>query len=273
MTRLSIIIVSYNARRDLERCVDALHTYPPRIAHETIVVDNASDDGSAALIRSTWPAVRVIDAEENLGFARACNRGIMASVAPLILLLNSDTLAPEGAIDTLVDALLGDDRVAVAGPRLVDASGVVEISFGAMIGPFNELRQHLLGSLHTRRVGPVSRFVERRAYRPSFPAWVSGACFLVRRADAEAVGLLDERYFMYGEDVDFCAAIRARGRRILFTPAAELQHLRGRSRAAASAATETAYRRSQLAFYAKHHPLWLPFLRGYLTLRGRLPPP
>ena len=272
MTKLSIVIVSYNARRDLECCLNALHTRPPRTAHEIIVVDNASDDGSAGLIRSRWPAVRVIDIEENLGFARACNRGISSSVAPLILLLNSDTIAPEGAIDTLVDALLGDDRVAVAGPRLVDASGAVEISFGPMIGPFNELRQKLLGRLHDRHVGPISRYVERRAHRPSFPGWVSGACLLVRRADAEAVGLLDERYFMYGEDVDFCAAIRARGRRILFTPTAEIQHLRGRSRAAAFEATEAAYRRSQLAFYAKHHPMWHPFLRGYLALRGQLPP-
>jgi GT2 family glycosyltransferase len=85
------------------------------------------------------------------------------------------------------------------------------------------------------------------------------------------VGLLDERYFMYAEDVDFCAAIRGRGRRILFTPQAEVTHFRGRSAAGARRATNTAYRRSQLAFYRKHHPAWAPFLRWYLRLRGRLP--
>jgi GT2 family glycosyltransferase len=100
---------------------------------------------------------------------------------------------------------------------------------------------------------------------------VSGACLLVRRDDAEAVGLMDERYFMYAEDVDFCAAIRARGRRVLFTPAAEVVHLRGQSRATAASATEAAYRRSQLAFYEKHHPGWAPWLRRYLKLRGKLP--
>jgi GT2 family glycosyltransferase len=93
---------------------------------------------------------------------------------------------------------------------------------------------------------------------------------LVWRADAEAVGLFDERYFMYLEDVDFCAAHRARGRAILFTPAAEIVHARGRSRAAAPAMVEAAYRRSQLAFYAKHQPRWRPWLGGYLRIRGKL---
>jgi N-acetylglucosaminyl-diphospho-decaprenol L-rhamnosyltransferase len=84
------------------------------------------------------------------------------------------------------------------------------------------------------------------------------------------VGLLDERFFMYTEDVDFCAAIRRRGRRILFTPAVEIVHLRGRSVASAPEATERAYRRSHVAFYEKHHPFWAPLLKIYLRARGRL---
>jgi hypothetical protein len=102
--------------------------------------------------------------------------------------------------------------------------------------------------------------------------WVSGAALLVRRADAEAVGLLDERYFLYTEDVDFCAAMRAAGRRVLFTPAAEIVHLRGRSRATAPVVMNEAYRRSHLAFYEKHHPRWAPVLKLYLKLKGQLPP-
>ena len=98
---------------------------------------------------------------------------------------------------------------------------------------------------------------------------MSGACLLVRRGDAEAVGLLDERYFMYTEDVDFCAAIRARGRRVLFAPAVEVVHLRGRSVASAPAATREAYRRSQIAFYEKHHPAWSPLLKLYLRVKGQ----
>jgi len=102
--------------------------------------------------------------------------------------------------------------------------------------------------------------------------WVSGACLLVRRADADAAGLLDERYFMYLEDVDFCAALRACGRKVLFVPDAEVVHVRGQSRRSVRSATEQAYRRSQLAFYEKHHPQWAPVLRAYLRVRGKLPP-
>jgi GT2 family glycosyltransferase len=129
-----------------------------------------------------------------------------------------------------------------------------------MIGPISEIRQQW------RTARNVTALTARRTY----PDWVSGACLLVRRADAEAVGLLDERFFMYIEDVDFCASIRARGRRILFTPDVEVVHLRGRSRASAPAATERAYRRSQIAFYEKHHPGWVPLLKAYLKMRGRL---
>jgi len=254
---LSTVIVSYNARADLERCLESLAAAPPRASHETIVVDNSSSDGSAAAARAA--GVRVIEAGGNLGFARANNLGIRASKGSNLLLLNSDTIVPSGAIDALLAELANDNSVAVVGPRLVDATGRPELSFGPMIGPINEIRQQW------RAARNVTALTAARKY----PDWVSGACLLVRRADAEAVGLLDERFFMYTEDVDFCASIRARGRRILFTPDVEVVHLRGRSRASAPAATEQAYRRSQVAFYEKHHPVWVPLLKAYLALRGR----
>jgi N-acetylglucosaminyl-diphospho-decaprenol L-rhamnosyltransferase len=137
-----------------------------------------------------------------------------------------------------------------------------------MVAPLAELRQKRLVTAGDRGEPWALADIARRTAEPACPDWVSGACLLVRRRDAEAAGLLDERYFMYLEDVDFCAALRARGRRILFTPAVTVTHLRGRSRAAAPAATSRAYRDSQRAFYAKHHPLWAPVLRAYLRLRG-----
>ena len=258
MSIVSIIIVSFNARGDLERCLESLHAAPPAASHEIVVVDNASSDGSAAAGRR-WPGVTVIDAGSNIGFAAANNVGMRATTGTNLLLLNSDTSVPAGAIDRLLAELERQPDVAVVGPRLVDGSGRAELSFGPMIGPLNELRQKRLA-----RSGAVDERTRRRHY----PDWVSGACLLVRRADAEAVGGLDERYFMYAEDVDFCAAIRARGRRVLFTPDVEVVHLRGRSAASAPAATHAAYRRSQIAFYEKHHPHWAPLLRLYLRLRG-----
>ena len=268
---LSIVIVSYNARADLERCLASLTTNRPSQAHDITVVDNASTDGSVDAVRSGWPAVHVIERTTNEGFARANNIGIRATGGDLVLLLNSDTLVPSGAIDTLVHELRAHPDAAIAGPRLVDADGRPELSFGPMIGPLAEARQKLTMNLYGRGFGPVTSYVERATRREHYVDWVSGACLLVHRADAEAVGLLDERYFLYTEDVDFCAAVRARGRRVLFTPAAEITHLRGRSRASAPAAANLAYRRSQIAFYEKHHPRWAPVLKVYLKLKRQLP--
>jgi N-acetylglucosaminyl-diphospho-decaprenol L-rhamnosyltransferase len=257
LIQLSIIIVSFNARADLERCLESLHAAPPVVPHEILVVDNGSTDGSAGAARR-WPGVQVIEAGGNLGFARANNIGIRASGGAAILLLNSDTIVPPGAIDRLIAELDRHSDVAVAGPRLVDGSGRAELSFGRMLGPWNELRQ--------KRLGQSAAAVEALTRRPQYPDWVSGACLLVRRADADAVGGLDERYFMYTEDVDFCAAIRARGRKILFVPGVEVVHLRGRSAASAPAATLGHYRRSQLAFYEKHLPMWAPLLKLYVRI-------
>lgn len=266
MIDVSIVIVSYNARVDLERCLAALAASPPSGSHEVIVVDNASTDGSVRATRS-WPDVRVIESPTNRGFAAATNMGIRKSAGRHVLLLNSDTIVPPGAVDRLLSKLSEREDVAAVGPRLVDGSGHAELSFGAMISPLNELRQRRMMRGLERGDPRVRATVDAVTRREHFPDWVSGACLLVRRTDAEAVGLLDERYFMYTEDVDFCAALRARGRRILFTPSVEVVHARGRSAATAPEATRAAYRRSHLAFYRKHHPLVAPFLGLYRWLR------
>jgi GT2 family glycosyltransferase len=269
--RLSIVIVSFNTRQDLDRCLSSLAAAPPRVTHEIVVVDNASQDGSPELVSERWPSVRLIERPDNAGFATANNAGIRATSGELILLLNSDTDVPAGAVDALVERLDACPEAAAAGPRLVDAHGQVELSFGPMISPLAELRQKILHALHQRRWRPVRAWVDRAASREHFVDWVSGAALLVRRRDAELAGLLDERYFLYTEDVDFCAALRARGRRVVFTPAATIVHLRGRSRAAAPDSANAAYRRSQIAFYEKHHPGWAALLRVYLRAKGQLP--
>ncbi len=256
MTGLSIVIVSFNARADLARCLESLHQAPPAHTHEIIVVDNASTDGSADAARQ-WAGVRVIDAGANLGFSRGNNVGIRASSGTNILLLNSDTIVPPGAVDALVSALDAHPHVAVVGPRLVNGEGQAELSFGKMVGPLNQIRQQQIAR------GDVESYTRVEHY----PDWVTGACLLVRRADAEAVGLLDERFFMYLEDVDFCAAIRARGRQILFAPGVQVTHLKGRS-APSRAANWQNYHRGLVTFYEKHHPFWTPWLRLYLKVRG-----
>jgi hypothetical protein len=270
---VTIVIVSFNTKNELDACLASLASAPPAARHDIVVVDNASSDGTPAVLRQRWPGVRLIEAGRNLGFAGANNLGIAAASSEFVLLLNSDTVVPAGAIDTLIGALASDPEAAAAGPRLVDASGRVELSFGAMISPFAELRQKIILRLYERRLPAAVRYLDRRTSVRHHPDWVSGACLLVRRADAVAAGLLDDRYFLYAEDVDFCAALRANGRRILFTPETQVVHLKGASGRRRPAETQRAYRRSQLAFYAKHHPRWAPVLRAYLWIRGRLPPP
>ena len=267
---LAIIIVSYNVRGELLACLDSIvgHTapYPTQI----VVVDNASTDGTIEAVRAHSPDVRVIDAGGNLGFARANNIGIKATQSEFVLLLNPDTISPPGAIPALVRGLALHPEAAAAGPRLIDAEGFPELSFGSAIGPIGELRQKVIGGLYDRRVRRVVRMVDEWARQPGPREWVSGACLLLRRADLEDVGLLDERYFMYTEDVDLCVSLRRRGRTVLFLPQAEVLHLRGRS-AGRNPATERLRRSSQLAYYEKHHPRWVRPLRAYLRLTGKLP--
>lgn len=264
---LLIVIVSWNARADLERCLRSLADPPPATPHTIAVVDNASADGSADLVAERFPAVRLIRSDENLGFARANNLAIRQLPGDPILLLNPDTIVPPGAIDRLVEHLASHPDAAAAGPRLVDGDGFPEISFGRLPSPAREAVRKVMTRLHARRVRPVTWWVDRRARRGRAVDWVSGAALIVRRRPAEEAGLLDERFPLYWEDIDFCAGLRARGWQVLFTPAAEITHLRGRSARAAPEAAGRAYRSAQLAFYAKHRPRWLPALRLYQRLR------
>lgn len=268
---LSIVIVTYNSRRDIARCLDLLRVQAPRSLTEIIVVDNASPDETAPFVRQRWPDVRVLDAGGNIGFAGANNIGIRASSGEFVLVLNPDTEATGTAIDMLVACLERTPAIGAVGPQIVDSEGRRELSWGAMISPWAEAWQKLLVTSHDRRLPVISQIVQRRTGHSRDVDWVSGACLLARRRDLEAVGLFDERFFLYTEDVDLCASLRRRGQRVHFLADARIVHHRGQSAASAPAATRTAYRRSHLAFYDKHHPGWVPLLKAYLALRGARP--
>jgi GT2 family glycosyltransferase len=263
---LAVVIVSHNSSAELDDCLGSLICTTDPASTSVTVVDNASTDDTVARLRSRWPEVQLIEAQENVGFARANNLGIRGTQSEFVLLLNPDTIVRPGSVRTLAGGLAARPDAAAAGPRLTDEQGVAELSFGWTISPMGELRQKLVGGLHRRGFAPVSRRVDGWSRTAGEREWISGAAMLLRRADLEAVGLLDERYFMYTEDVDLCLSLRARGRKILFIPQAEVVHLRGRS-AGRNPATDRLRRRSQLAYYEKHHPAWAPWLRLYLRLR------
>ena len=263
---VDVVIVSHNTHDDLVACLTSLHQYPPSGLGTVFVVDNASADGSTVTVRQRWPAARVIALDRNIGFGAANNVALRESQADLVLLLNSDTIVRDRALDVLIGRLEETSAVA-AGPRLVDRDGRPEVSFGAMLTPGAELKQRLRVRLARRRSGIAARYIERLVADEQWVDWVSGACLLVKRLAAVDAGLFDERYFLYEEDVDFCAALRRNGGRILFTPRATIVHARGRSMAAAGGSGH--YDRSHLAFYEKHAPLWAPWLRLWLRVRGR----
>src|SRR6185503_6273578 len=132
MPRLSIIIVTFNSRDDIDACLRSL-TEGILVDREIVIVDNASTDGTAAHIRERWPGVRLVSLGANLGFARATNIGIQQTFGELVLLLNPDTTVGSGAVDRLIAALEHDRSVAIVGPRIVDDAGRVELSFGRMV--------------------------------------------------------------------------------------------------------------------------------------------
>ncbi len=268
---LAIVIVAYNAVRDLAASLESLSAAPPLTPTGIVVVDNASTEDVTGLVRARFPGVRLIEAGANLGFARGVNLGIRNSTSEYVLLLNPDTTVPPGAIDRLVASLRRAPEVGAIGPRLVDGPGRAELSFGRMYSPLSELRRKAWLAMQARGVPFVQAATERATSRERDADWVSGACLLVRRSAGDAVGWFDERYFMYAEDVDFCAALRAAGWRVRFTPDVQVVHHRGRSGATRPGATREAWQASHLAFYRKHRPRWAPWLERYLRWRGYRP--
>jgi len=266
--RIQIIIVNHNTRVELLACLASLHAAWPATVESIVVVDNGSTDGTVEHVRQQYPKVLVIALDQNRGFGAANNVALNRSQSEYVLFLNSDTLVPAGSIDRLYERL-DAWRAVAAGPRLVDDTGRPEVSFGPMLSPASEMLQRIRVRLAARNSGIGRWYIRRRLARERRVDWVSGACLLAHRESAMAVGGFDERYFLYEEDVDLCAALRANGGVILFTPQTEVVHLRGRSvrQSPGGAGRSSHYDRSHLAFYEKHAPHWVPWLRRWQRRR------
>jgi len=263
--RVTAVIVSFNTREHLLRCLASLEAHVT-LPLQVVVVDNGSSDGSAAAVGPAHPGVQVLENDANLGFAAACNRGLREARAPYVLLLNSDAEVCAGAVEGLAAILDARADVGVVGPRTVGYDGGPQLSFGPDLTPVSEWRQRrLVRAIRDRRPEAV-REVEALCAREQEPAWVSGACLLARKAALDAVGGLDERFFLYEEDVDLCLRVRQAGWRILYTPAAVVMHHLGRSMEKIPALSRLEYDRSHLRFYAKHRgPGATALLRLYLA--------
>ena len=222
---LSIVVVSWNTKALLADCLASLARDPRSAAWEVLVVDNASADGSADMVAADFPWAQLIRSERNLGFAGGNNLALRRARGRHLLLLNSDTRVPAGALGPLVDALDAEADVGAVGPRLVDAAGRLEMSCGRAPSLGGEIVHKLL--LH--RLFPFFRFGrwDHRSRRDV--GWVTGACLMVRGDAARAEGYLDEGIFMCYEDLEWCLRLRAAGWRILYLPDHEVVHLEGQS--------------------------------------------
>ncbi len=228
---ISIVIVSRNTRELLRVCLRSIHEEHDGYAVETIVVDSDSRDGSAAMVRESFPAVIVLEPGENTGFARGNNLGIRRARGEAILLLNPDTALTAGALAQLYRALHADPTVGVVGPLLRYPDGGVQPSRRR----FPTLATALVESTLMQEWWPDHPTLARYycADLPDDAAqdvdWLVGACLLVRRSVFSAVGLLDERLFLYAEEPEWCWRVRRAGWRVRYVPEAEVRHHEGTS--------------------------------------------
>ena len=208
--RVAVVIVSFATRDTLVAGLDALAANAG-LAVETVVVDNASPDGSPDAVRARFPSVRLVANPENVGFARACNQGARETRAPFVLFLNPDATLDPGALEALVRLLETRPRVGIVGPRTRSSNGDIQVSTGAPLSLVSEWRQRRLVLGVSRRDARALAEADARHAVEHEPGWVSGACLLARREAFDAVSGFDERFFLYEEDADLCRRVRAAG--------------------------------------------------------------
>lgn len=261
---LSICIVNWNTLGDLRQCLLSLPGGAGELALEVIVVDNASTDGSPEMVRSEFPRVMLIRNTENMGFAHANNQALARCRGDYLLLLNSDTVAHPGAFSALVAAMEAHPRAGIGGAKLLNSDGSLQYSCRR----FPTFTAGLLRNNPIGRLFPGNAKVQdylMTDYDHTVAAevdWVSGAALCIRRATLEQIGLLDETYFMYCEDVDWCYRACQAGWKVCYFPEAVITHHIGRSSDKAMPAMVRAHHRSMGIFYRKHYaPTTPPLMR------------
>lgn len=251
--KISIIIVNYNGKHFLADCVASIGSFVPT-PYELIIVDNASVDGSADYIAESLPGVKLIRSDRNLGFTGGNNLGAKYATGELLLLLNNDTLL-KSSIDPMI-AAFSDPKLGVLGCRLFYGNGQNQPSVGYAHTPLRIVLSWI-GAGRNRWMPTLFKRAECATdfYTSSHDqvAWVSGACLLTPRVLWERLGGLDERYFMYVEDVDYCKRVRDLGFRVAYTPSVEVIHYEGAGKEWIGAAALQRTTRSYLIYLTKNN--------------------
>jgi GT2 family glycosyltransferase len=248
---LSIIIVSYNTRDLLAQCMDSIETTVQRVDYEVLVVDNGSVDGSPEMVESRYPTARLIRNRDNRGFAAANNQAIHISNGRFVLLLNSDAVLLPGAVESMLRFMEHEPRAGIAGGQLLNPDGSFQSSFMDFPSLLGEV---LLLTKLSRLVYP-STFP---SYPPEFSQerravdWVSGAFLMARREAIDSVGPLDEEYFMYTEETDWCFRMHKAGWLVFYLPEARACHWIGQSSRKVPERRRSQVYRSKWLFMRKH---------------------
>ena len=284
---ISVLIVSFNTRDRLRECLEALRTQTGDIQFETVVVDNASRDGSADMVRTEFPEAMLIRSDVNLGFGNGNNLALQNAQGRYVVLLNSDALLPPDTLSSALVQMEAESKVGMGGGRLLAPDG----SWQPSARRFPSLLDEFLTLSGLAARFPQSRFFgrfDRTWADPGLEAdidWVPGAFAIIRRELIDAIGFFDPRFFLYYEEVDLCRRIKAAGFNVHYWPDLKISHIGGESSRTlsemsfSSAGSQlTLWRiRSQLLFYRKWHGLILAWLvkkleqgwHGLRSLRNR----
>ncbi|MBN1884964.1 MAG: glycosyltransferase [Candidatus Krumholzibacteriota bacterium] len=230
---VSIIVVTHNSVEPVARCLDSLARHAPACAHETIVIDNASRDGTPEMIRDRFPGVRLAANRENVGYARGVNQGIRMSTGRAILVLNPDIELRDDAVGHLLASLDARPRAGIVASRLVYPNGRLQHSCRAFYtAKAIILRRTFLGRLFPRAKALRAHLMTDWDHEtPRQVDWVIGACMMARREAIEQVGMMDERFFLYFEDIDWCYRMQHLGWEVWYEPASTMVHSYERSSA------------------------------------------
>jgi len=252
---LSIVIVNYNAGELLEYCINSIYKETISISFKVFVVDNNSHDSSVSIIKQRFPWVRLIENRQNLGFAKANNQAIRKCTSNYILLLNPDTLILDNAIEKMVRFMDEHPEVGISGCKIMNEDGTLQRACRRSIPTPSVAFFRLTG---LSKLFPHSKTMAKYNLTYLDPNKthevdaVSGAFLLIRRKVIDDIGLLDERYFMYGEDLDWCLRAKNAGWKVVYCPDAEIIHLKGQCGKRNTMKAGFEFYRSMYLFHKKH---------------------
>jgi GT2 family glycosyltransferase len=267
VTDLSIVIVNWNTKEYLLRCLGSIFKLGQRMNWEVIVVDNGSQDGSGMEVKKAFPFVHLVENEKNLGFAKAANQGLQKASGRYALLLNPDTQVKGEAIEQLGSFMETHLEAGVAGPQLLNPDGSKQNS----IANYPSLATELLNKSFLRWLFPKKFPGKERDYsEPVEVDSVIGACMIVRRDAIDQVGLLDEDYFLFLEETDWCYRMAKGGWKIYHVPQAEVDHFQGKSAETVKKRARVEFYRSRYHFFKKNRGSlqWFILLCGLMIRLG-----